>query len=132
MISKAFFRRLEALTNPDFLPIQTKASRRFGEGILNTEAQRAQRGFASLSRNQRGGAVSREKKDVSRDSSLSVFSKPLERLFRTYARKQFVQRWASEIKGTLSGLDRVRFRGTLRGLASLSGVGSYLGTRRCF
>ena len=42
----------------------------------------------------------------------------------------FLQRMQPEIKGTLSGLDRVRFRGTLRWLASLRGLGSYLGTMR--
>ena len=42
----------------------------------------------------------------------------------------FLQRMQSEIKGTLSGLDRVRFRGTIRWLASLRGLGSYLGTMR--
>ena len=42
----------------------------------------------------------------------------------------FLQRMSSEIKGTLSGFDRVRFRGTLRWLASLRGLGSYLGTMR--
>lgn len=42
----------------------------------------------------------------------------------------FLQRMRSEIKGTLSGFDRVRFRGTIRWLASLRGLGSYLGTMR--
>jgi hypothetical protein len=42
--------------------------------------------------------------------------------------KTFLQRHASEVKGTLSGLDRIRFRGTLRWLASLRGMGSFLGT----
>jgi hypothetical protein len=41
--------------------------------------------------------------------------------------KRFLQRYASEVKGTLSGLDRVRFRGTLRWLASRHGMGSFLG-----
>ena len=36
----------------------------------------------------------------------------------------------SEIKGTLSGFDRVRFRGTIRWLSSLRGLGSYWGTMR--
>lgn len=36
----------------------------------------------------------------------------------------FLQRMPSEIKGTLSGFDRVRFRGTIRWLASLRGLGS--------
>jgi hypothetical protein len=44
--------------------------------------------------------------------------------------QQFLHRWSSEIKGTLSGFDRVRFRGTIRWLSSLSGMGSYLGTAR--
>jgi hypothetical protein len=42
----------------------------------------------------------------------------------------FLQRYASEVKGTLSGLDRVRFRGTLRWLASRHGLGSFLGACR--
>jgi hypothetical protein len=40
----------------------------------------------------------------------------------------FVQRHAAEVKGTLSGLDRVRFRGTLRWLSSLRGLSSFLMT----
>src|SRR4029079_10788925 len=35
-----------------------------------------------------------------------------------------------EIKGVLSGLDRVRFRGTIRWLASERGMGTYLSTQR--
>ncbi|MFV1968486.1 MAG: hypothetical protein ACC628_23930 [Pirellulaceae bacterium] len=38
----------------------------------------------------------------------------------------FVTRHASEVKGTLSGFDRVRFRGTLRWLANLNGMGVWL------
>lgn len=38
----------------------------------------------------------------------------------------FLARFASEIKGVLSGLDRVRFRGTLRRISSLRGMGTYL------
>lgn len=38
----------------------------------------------------------------------------------------FVTRHASEVKGTLSGFDRVRFRGTLRWPANLSGMGVWL------
>jgi len=38
----------------------------------------------------------------------------------------FVARHASEVKGTLSGFDRVRFRGTLRWLANLRGMGTWL------
>jgi len=38
----------------------------------------------------------------------------------------FVTRHASEVKGTLSGFDRVRFRGTLRWLANLNGMGTWL------
>jgi len=44
--------------------------------------------------------------------------------------RQFLSCFASEIKGTLSGFDRVRFRGTIRWLSSLPGMGSYLGTAR--
>ena len=42
----------------------------------------------------------------------------------------FLGRMKQEVKGTLSGLDRVRFRGTIRWLSSLQGLGSYLGTVR--
>jgi hypothetical protein len=42
--------------------------------------------------------------------------------------QSFVQRYASEIKGVLSGFDRLRFRGTLCWLSSLSGMGSFLGS----
>jgi hypothetical protein len=38
----------------------------------------------------------------------------------------FVTRHAREVKGTLSGFDRVRFRGTLRWLANLRGMGAWL------
>lgn len=38
----------------------------------------------------------------------------------------FLTRHASEVKGWLSGFDRVRFRGTLRWLAHLKGVAGYL------
>ena len=38
----------------------------------------------------------------------------------------FLSRFGSEIKGVLSGWDRIRFRGTIRWLASLRGLGSYL------
>jgi hypothetical protein len=42
----------------------------------------------------------------------------------------FLARYASEIKGVLSGWDRLRFRGTLRLISSLRGMGAYLATRR--
>ncbi|TXI07715.1 MAG: hypothetical protein E6Q76_08155 [Rhizobium sp.] len=42
----------------------------------------------------------------------------------------FLHRMSSKIKGTLSGFDRVRFRGTIRWLSSLRGMGAYLGTMR--
>ncbi len=38
----------------------------------------------------------------------------------------FLTRHASEVKGTLSGLDRVRFRGTIRWLANLKGMSVWL------
>ena len=44
--------------------------------------------------------------------------------------KTFLQRMGSKIKGTLSGFDRVRFRGTIRWLSSLRGMGTYLGTMK--
>jgi hypothetical protein len=40
--------------------------------------------------------------------------------------QSFLTRHASEVKGTLSGFDRVRFRGTLRWLASTQGLGTWL------
>jgi len=42
----------------------------------------------------------------------------------------FLHRMSSKIKGALSGFDRVRFRGTIRWLSSLRGMGAYLGTMR--
>lgn len=42
----------------------------------------------------------------------------------------FLARFGSEIKGTLSGFDRVRFRGTLRRIASYRGMMSYLWERQ--
>lgn len=44
--------------------------------------------------------------------------------------QSFVQRHASEIKGVLSGFDRMRFRGTLRWLSSEKGMMSFLGIIR--
>ena len=44
--------------------------------------------------------------------------------------KLFLQRIGSKIKGTLSGFDRVRFRGTIRWLSSKRGMGAYLGTMK--
>ena len=61
---------------------------------------------------------------------LGVVMKHLNLLHRTHAMQTFLQRMSSEIKGTLSGFDRVRFRGTIRWLASLRGLGLYLGTMR--
>jgi hypothetical protein len=40
--------------------------------------------------------------------------------------QSFLTRHASEVKGTLSGFDRVRFRGTLRWLSNLRGMGAWL------
>lgn len=40
--------------------------------------------------------------------------------------KSFVQRHASSIEGALSGFDRIRFRGTVRLLASVSGMRAFL------
>ena len=42
----------------------------------------------------------------------------------------FLARYKSEIKGALSGFDRLRFRGTIRWLSSLDGLGAYLGTMK--
>ena len=44
--------------------------------------------------------------------------------------KEFLTRHQSIVKGVLSGMDRVRFRGTIRWLATLHGMGSFLGTIR--
>ena len=44
--------------------------------------------------------------------------------------RSFLARYASEIKGTLSGWDRVRLRGTLRLISSLRGLGAFLASRR--
>ena len=41
--------------------------------------------------------------------------------------KQFIQRHAGQVIGTLCGWDRLRFRGTLRMLANLTGLGRFLG-----
>jgi hypothetical protein len=40
--------------------------------------------------------------------------------------QRFIQRFADNITGVLSGWDRVRFRGTLRRIANLRGMGSFL------
>lgn len=42
--------------------------------------------------------------------------------------KQFIEKHAANITGTLSGLDRVRFRGTLRWLANVGGMIGFLNT----
>ncbi len=44
--------------------------------------------------------------------------------------QSFLRRMGSKIKGTLSGFDRVRFRGTMRWLSSVRGMGAYLGTMK--
>ena len=41
--------------------------------------------------------------------------------------KQFIEKHAASVIGTLNGFDRVRFRGTLRWLANLQGMGVWLG-----
>ena len=46
------------------------------------------------------------------------------------AMKNFSGMYAKDICGAISGWDRIRFRGTIRWQASLSGLNSYLGTRR--
>jgi hypothetical protein len=42
----------------------------------------------------------------------------------------FLARFGSEIKGVLSGFDRLRLRGTIRWLSSLRGLGTYLNSHR--
>jgi hypothetical protein len=44
----------------------------------------------------------------------------------SYAMKSFLSRHESEVQGTLSGFDRVRFRGTLRWLANTRGMSAWL------
>lgn len=43
--------------------------------------------------------------------------------------KNFLQIYAKDICGAISGWDRIRFRGTIRWLANLSGLKSYMSTR---
>lgn len=43
------------------------------------------------------------------------------------AMKQFIQRHAGQVIGTLGGWDRLRFRGTLRMLANLTDLGGFAG-----
>lgn len=42
--------------------------------------------------------------------------------------KQFIKNHAEQVMGTLSGLDRLRLRGTIRWLASRDGMATFLGT----
>lgn len=44
--------------------------------------------------------------------------------------QSFLTRHASEVKGVLTGFDRVRFRGTIRWLASVQGLGTFLHHQR--
>lgn len=43
-----------------------------------------------------------------------------------HAMHSFLTRHAAEVKGVLTGFDRVRFRGTIRWLASVDGLGTFL------
>ena len=43
--------------------------------------------------------------------------------------QSFLTRHSAQVKGTLSGFDRVRFRGTLRWIANLRGMGAWLSRR---
>lgn len=43
--------------------------------------------------------------------------------------KKFTELYAKSLNGVISGWDRIRFRGTIRWLASTSGINSYLGTK---
>jgi DNA-binding MarR family transcriptional regulator len=43
--------------------------------------------------------------------------------------KNFMEMYAKNICGAISGWDRIRFRGTIRWLANTSGINSYLSTR---
>ena len=40
--------------------------------------------------------------------------------------RSFLARYESKVKGVLSGFDRVRFRGTIRWLSYLQGMGTWL------
>ena len=42
--------------------------------------------------------------------------------------RSFLARYQSQVKGVLSGFDRIRFRGTIRWLSSLHGMGTWLST----
>lgn len=44
----------------------------------------------------------------------------------SHAVESFLTRYESEVKGALSGFDRIRFRGTLRWLANVNGLGAWL------
>ena len=43
--------------------------------------------------------------------------------------QKLFEMYSGKILGAISGWDRIRFRGTIRWLASTEGMGSYLGTR---
>jgi len=43
---------------------------------------------------------------------------------------KFIQRFKSEVVGILSGLDRIRFRGTKRFVSTLRGTSEYLWKRQ--
>jgi hypothetical protein len=43
--------------------------------------------------------------------------------------KKFMEMYAKNICGAISGWDRIRFRGTIRWLANTSGINSYLCSR---
>jgi len=45
------------------------------------------------------------------------------------AMRTFMELYAKSIRGAISGWDRIRFRGTIRWLASETGINSYLSTR---
>ena len=40
--------------------------------------------------------------------------------------RSFLTRYEPQVKGVLSGFDRIRFRGTIRWLSSLQGMGTWL------
>lgn len=44
--------------------------------------------------------------------------------------KHFEEKYHNSIVGSMSGWDRIRFRGTIRWLASLRGLGTYMNTQR--
>src|SRR6266566_4287018 len=71
-------------------------------------------------------SVGERKKNATPGGRVRMYYKVLPQPARSHAMHTFLQRLQPKIKGVLSGLDRIRFRGTIRWLASLRGMASYL------